>query len=503
MKKHSISSGLTLILISTLTAASVSLGAPSASAAGASANSDPLPAGSTIELTDLGNGKPGESLPGEVTVTAPDDTFDTDPGTPGVQGDADNDRDPVVDRSVELSLDHGFFTDGPALPTTIGAPAGDLTDLGPTLTAVTDGNGEVEFEIGIGRDTGFDFSPEVTATLTAMAGDLSETGAAGWDSTNPFNGGAVQIVLSPADEQVHAVDPAVSGDRTYYDVVTTDQFGNPVVGEPVELDYSGDLDDWDYSEDFVESDLDRSGDFWVVSFEAAAIDVASTWNAPTTTYTDTAGSTTSGFGDLMGSATATFYDLDFDAARFSLRSSPGGKVGRNSPVTQIVRVIDHLGNPVRGYKVRFFRNGPDTDSSEPRASRITNAQGRAFYTFVGTEVGKARITAEVTDGQDIRTLRNTVRFDLPVRAKLRAGGSRGPNDRVTVRASRVAAGAKVKLFRIVNGKRRSAGKTKLNSAGMARFTVRDRNGRQRTAYFAKVKATSTTVSATTNRLWLR
>ncbi|WP_460812783.1 hypothetical protein [Nocardioides salsibiostraticola] len=461
------------------------------------------PAGSTIVLTDLGDGKPGQGLPGRLTLTAPDDTFDTDPATPGVQGDGNADRDPVEGQVVELSLDHGFFTDGTPLPSTVGDPAGDYTDLGQTLAAVTNAAGRVSFQIAIGRDSGFNSNPIVTATLTAVAGDLSENGTADWDSTNPLSGGAVKIVLSPASEQENPVNPTVAADRTYYDVFTTDQFGNPVIGEPVELRYSGNLDDWDYSEDFLESDLDQSGDFWVVSFEAAEITVKGTWNAPTTTYSDTAGATTSSTKDLTGSATASFYELDFDRAKFSLGSSPRGKIALNKPVTQIVRVIDHLGNPIRGYKVRFFRNGPDSDSSEARATRITNARGEALYTFVASVLGKARITAEVSDGVDVRTLSRTVRIGLPVRVKLRPVSSRGSHDRIKVKASRSAAGATVKMFRFVRGNLRSAGKTRLNRRGNAVFRVRDRNGRQRTAYIAKVQSTSTTVSATSKRMWLR
>ncbi|WP_372735996.1 Ig-like domain-containing protein [Nocardioides sp.] len=461
------------------------------------------PAGSTMALSNLGDGKPGEALSGDLTITAPDDTFDTDPGTPGVQGDAGTDPDPVEGQVVELSLDHGFFTDGAPLPSTVGEPAHDLTDLGATMTAVTDANGKVAFEVGIGRDTAFDTSTVVTATLDAVAGDLSEQGSADWDSTDPFSGGEVQIVLSPPSEQENPVDPAVAGDRVYYDVFATDQFGNPVVGEPVYLDYSGNLDDWDYDVDYLETDLDRSGDLWIVSFEAAEITIEGTWNAPTTTYTDTVGGTTSGTADITGSATVEWYELDFGAAKFSLRSSPRGKIAINTPVTQIVRVIDHMGNPVRGYQVRFFRNGPDSQLSEPRATRITNKRGEAFYTFVGTAVGKAKITAEVNDGVDIRTLSKTVRFGLPVNAKLRAVGSAGGKDVVKVKADRVAAGAVVKLFRVVRGKLKAAGKAKLNKSGNAVFSVRDRNKAKRTAYIARVSSRPTTVSATTNTLWMR
>ncbi len=465
--------------------------------------SDVAPAGSTLAVRDLGNGRPGEVLTSRLTVTAPDDTYDTDPATPGVQGDPDTDRDPVEGQSFTLDLDHGFFTGGEVLPSDPGAPAGNVEDLGGTLTGLTDSDGRVSFAIAIGRDRGFDDDGQVSATVSAVAGDLSQDTSTTWSSADPLNGTTVEVSLSPKREQPAAVNPAVSGNRTYYDVFTLDQYGNRVGGEPVELTYSGNLDDWDYSTDFVVSDFDRSGDLWVVSFEAADIAITGTWFAPNRLYTDAAGASVPGDADVAGSTVASFYDLDFDASSFRMTSSTRGVAQVGSAVTQTVKVIDQMGNPVEGYRARFFRLGPDTGDGGPRLTEFTNRRGKATYTFVGTEVGRARVTAEVTDGTHSETLTGVVRFGSRVRARLAGQGNGRADDTLEVTAPSRAAGALVRLYRLGKGKERAVGRGTLDDDGTASFTVRDRNGKRRTTYVAVLRATSTTAADRSNRTRLR
>lgn len=461
--------------------------------------SDVAPAGSTLTLAPLGAGTPGQALPSVLTVTAPDDTFDVDPGTPGLQGDADTDPDPVEGQPYSLSLDHGFFTTGDEqLPSTVGDPAGTLVGLGDTLTGLTDADGKVSFAVAIERDRGFDDDGLVTATVSAVAGDLTEDSATTWDSTDPLNGGAVELRVSPKREQPGAVDPTVAGNRTYYDVFSLDQFGNPVRGEAVELTYSGDLDDWDYSTDFLVTDLDRSGDLWVVSYEAADIEITGTWLAPTRQYADTAGNAVTGTADVTGSSVASYYDLDFAASKIRIKSSVRGVAEVGTAVTETVKVRDQLGNPVEGYQVRFYRLGPDSGSGEPQLTTFTNRRGQASYTFVGTGIGTARISAEVSDGIRSLTRQDRVRFGAPVRARLSARGHGRGNDTLQVTAPSRAAGATVRLYRVGKHHQRAVGRGTLNASGKAGFRVRDRNGKRRTTYVAVVRSTRTTVADTTN-----
>ncbi|WP_193612893.1 Ig-like domain-containing protein [Nocardioides lijunqiniae] len=463
--------------------------------------SETLPAGATMAIGDLGASTPGLPLSSQLLVTAPDDTFDADGTQPGVQGDGDTDRDPVVGQVYALDIDKGFFTTGSEeLPSVPGDPAGNLESLGTSLSGLTDANGEVPFATGIERDPGFDDDGLVTATVTATAGDRTREAEADWDTAFALNGGEVKIVLSPASEQDAAVNPALEGNRAYYDVFTLDQFGNPVAEQSVPIDYSGDTDNFDYSEDFVTSDFDRKGDLWLVSFQPGAIKLTGTWDAPTYLYDDAAGNASPGSSSLVtGSATAAFYELDFTRSRFAIESSAPGVVAVGSAVTQTVRVLDQRGNPVRGYTVDFFRAGPDAaGSGEPRAKRVTNAQGRAFYTFVGGAVGRARITAQVSDGLRLRTLSDVVTFGAPVNARL-AGASNGrAADVLTVRAGKAASGARVTFYRVVKGKRVAVATRKLDATGTVRITAKDRNRGRATAYVAEVRASGKSVADTSN-----
>ncbi|WP_134740125.1 hypothetical protein [Nocardioides sp. 503] len=463
--------------------------------------SETLPAGGTMVIGDLGSGTPGLPLSSQLLVTAPDDTFDTDDSQPGVQGDGDTDRDPVVGQVYTLDIDKGFFTTGaeetPSVPF---EKAGNLEGLGDSLSGLTDADGLVGFAAGIERDPGFDDDGLVTATVTATAGDSTRTAEADWDTAQALNGGQVRIVLSPASEQDAAVNPALEGNRTYYDVFTLDQFGNPVAEQSVPIDYSGDVDNFDYSEDFVTSDFDRSGDLWLVSFQPGAIKLTGTWDAPTYLYDDAAGNASAGSSALVsGNATAVFYELDFDRSTFAVSSSARGVVATGSAVTETVRVLDQRGNPVRGYRVDFFRAGPDgAGNGEPRATRVTNAQGRAFYTFVGGAVGKARITAQVSDGLRLRTLTDVVAFGAPINARLTGANNGRAADVLTVKAGKAAAGARVTLYKVVKGKRVPVATRKLDATGQVQMKAKDRNRSRATVYVALVRATSRTVADTSS-----
>jgi hypothetical protein len=504
------------LALSAVTAVALSAVVTAVIAPQSASAADPLPDGSTLVLSALGSSTPGMAQAGTVTLTAPDDTVDTDPNTPGVQGDPDTARDALVDQDVTLSVDHGFFTTGAEkVPSVVGATAGNLAQLGTSISEKTDTNGEVSFQVGIERDPGFDDDGHVSTEVTAQAGGLIQQGSAEWSSANPLNG-QVEVVLSPSTRQENPVAPAVSGDRTWYDVFTRDQFGNPVDGEPVYLDFAGKLDDFDYSEDFVTSDLGREGDFWVVSFVPGDLTVTGTWNAPSYRYTSTAGAATSSMADVSGGAPASFYDVDFNATSFGLAPSTSGEAAVGTSITQIATVVDQRGNPVRGFEVRFFRFGPESGGGEGRADQITNGRGQASYSFVGAEPGIAKVTAVVSDGVSHRTLVSEVRFRFAVSVVLTAtkGGAKtkdvhkseaAATDELTVRASKVAAGAKVSVYRVKGSKlkRVKAKGVKLDADGKATFAVRDRNGRRKTTYVVVVAPTPTTFAATSPALKTR
>nr|MCW2727554.1 hypothetical protein [Aeromicrobium sp.] len=452
------------------------------------------PAGSAATITGLAGGTPGRAQAGTLTVTAPDDTYGTDAGSA---------PDPVVGQVYSLTVDHGFFTTGTeSTPSVPGAQAGNLDQRGTRLTGVTDSEGEIDFQVGIARDGGFDDDGKVAATVKVATGFTAGKSAA-WDSSDPLNG-RVELTLSPAGEQDGPVNPALAGDRTFYEVSTFDQFGNRVGGETIELGYTGNLDDWDYSDDSAVSDFDSFGDIWITSFEAGAITITGTWeDAPTFTYVDTNGGTQVDTAPASSSITSSTYEARFTSARFSMTSSVTDTVRTGTSVTQTVRVVDQLGNPVRGYEVRFYRSGPDSKRSDAVATRTTNTRGEASYTFVGTKRGRAKITAEVTDGDKRRVLSRSVVFGYAIKARLAKGKGGSSADRLAVSARSVAAGARVRVYKIVKGKRYAVGSKRLNAKGKAAFTIRDRNRSASTTYVAIVRSTSKSVADQSNTVKLR
>lgn len=468
-------------------AATLSLGLAGAVLPAVAAGAADPPAGTTVTVTGLGTGTPGVLQTATVLVEAPDGD------------DAGSAPDPVAGQEVVLSLDHGFFSTGePAVAPVVGEQAGAWEQQGSELTVTTDTQGRATALVGIERDEEFDDDGAATAVLTAVAGSAAPaTGEdeAVWSTANPLNGG-VRLDLSPAGEQVGPTSPSLAGNRTYFEVLATDQFGNPVDGQTLDLAYDGDLDDWDYSDDVVDpSDLDTNGDIWVVSFEPGTIEISAAWvDAPTTLYTDSAGAVATGTAEATGSAEAAFYAVDFARSRVTMASSATDTVLVGSTVTQTVTVVDQLGNPVPGLQVQFLRFGPDNGGGEARVTRTTSARGQASYTFVGSQVGTARVTGRVSDTVDGRSVAGVVRFGSRVTARLAEteGGAR--NDTLRVRAQRAAAGAKVVLYKVKGDRRVQVSTRRLDKTGTATLSVRDRNRDKRTGYVALVRSTATTVA---------
>jgi hypothetical protein len=476
-----------------LTAAAAVALAAVTTAVGTSAASAAVPAGSTMKLS-LGSslpGTPGLAQTGTVTLTGPGSTV-------------------VPNEQVTLSVDHGFFTTGDEVgPTTEGALAGNLENLGSTYTVTTNAQGEADFELAIARDAGFDDDGAVSAVVTASAGTLTKKATAAWSSADPLNGTA-QVVLSPTARQEFPVAPAVSGDRVWYDAFTHDQFGNLVPGEQVDLDFSGKLDDYDYFVDSVTSDRDLDGDFWVVSFVPGDLVVNGTWTDAPSYRFDASGTPAFGTRDATGSATASFYDVDFARTSIALAPTVAGDAAVGSAVTQAVTVVDQRGNPVRGFGVSFFRFGPDDDSGtgeQRTVDRVTNARGQASYSFVGAVPGVAKVTAVVSDGVSQRTLVSDVRFRhaIAVTAGAVKRATDPAVDTLSVRATKVARGAKLTVYRLKGSKlkRVKVRGLKLDDAGRATVEVPDQNGHRKSTYVVVVSPTSITFGATSAPVKLR
>lgn len=449
------------------------------------------PSGSTAKISALAGSTPGLAQAGTLTVQ-------------------DANGKPVAKQVFSLTVDHGFFTSKPASTPVAGTRVGDLESDGTKLTGLTDQDGKIDFQLGIARDAGFDDDAKVAAAVEVV-GVTTSGATAAWSTDNPLNGG-VAIRLSPAGEQDGPVNPALAGNRTFYEVFALDQFGNPVAKNKtanpddngdisIGLSYTRNIDDFDYSDDETIADLDTFGDIWLTSFEAGTIDVNGLWEeAPTSVY-GPGGTVVDGVADVTTSTGSSTYEISFGASRFSISSSVADTVRVGSTVTQTVRVVDQQGNPVNGYDVRFLRYGPDAVRGDVVAMRTTNAVGEASYSFIGTARGRATITAEVTDGVRRRELTGTAAFGATVRARLAktkdTTAGRGA-DRLTVAAGRVAAGARVDLYRVVRGVEKRVGSKTLGRKGSTNFTIRDTNRSSRTTYVAQVRSTTKTVADRSN-----
>ena len=443
------------------------------------------PAGSTASVDGLEAGTPGEAQDGTVTVR-------------------DDNGNPIAGQVFTLTVDHGFFTTGDDVSTAEGALVGNLEQDGTTLTALTDGQGEIPFDIGIARDGGFDDDGKVAASVKLAGGPVG-SGTATWSTADPLNG-QVAVRLSPAGEQDGPVNPTLAGNRTFFDVFGLDQFGNPVAGAEIGLTFPGNVGEFDVDADTedVVSNFDTFGDVAITLLKAGYVDLTGTWEeAPSTVYDSNGAPLPKTDKPVSGSLRSSTYEISFNASSFSMGSSVSDTVRVGTAVTQTVRAVDQLGNPIEGYQVRFLRFGPDATNGDVVATRTTNALGEATYSFIGTRRGRAVITAEVSDGNRRRELTGTAAFGAGVRARLAKAKSTTSADRMTVTTGKVASGARVDLYRVVKGVEKLVSSRKVNSKGTAAFKVRDRNRSKKTTYVAVVRSTSKSLTDRSNALKTR
>ena len=318
-----------------------------------------------MTISTIGTTKPGVAIAGTVQVTTPNAV----PGLP-----ANN----VAGQQVVLTLpatSSAFFTDGTPDPAPVnGANTGELKSLGKTITVTTGAGGVTpQFFVAIERDAGFDDDGLVEAIVTATAGvtatSPADTEDVDFDSANPLNGGEVQLVLSPAGEQDASTDPADTGQNVYYDVYTTDQFGNRVGGATVGLTAVGDDDDTDTDIEVdgvgvnsVLSDFDDDGDFYVTTDDADDVTVTATWNAPFSEYAVSTANppvvtTTTGNRALTDTADVTFANTTFEPAGATLTGNPETSAPVNTAVAETFTAVDSNGDPIVGAPVTFTRSG--------------------------------------------------------------------------------------------------------------------------------------------------
>lgn len=477
---------------------------------------DAAPAGAEVAITGLeGTGTPGAPSYGTATVT-------------------DADGDPVPNVAVRLTVDgDSFFTNGPQNGTA-GQPAGDLTELGQSITRVTDADGEVDFAVGIERSEDFDDDGEATDTVTSRVGGqggATDTQDVAWSSADPLNGGEVLIELAADRFQESGVLPkAPVTDDVAYDVKVTDQFGNLVGGEDVAITTDGGevVRPGNNGQGglTVESDFDAQPEFSLSSDSEQDATPTGTWAADTSVYAaDSTGPqgdadddadvvTTQGTDTTTGDGpTVQFYEVDWAASTYTLGQAGPERRDVGETVIMTYTATDQEGEEIE-FDVAFFRTGPGNDDDGSANDRVaTGEDGQASYVFSGSTEGIARISAiGYYEGQVVEEsqARDTVEFGEvrnpgnPITITL-AADSNGPRKDIVRADIDNAVGETVRLF-VIRGTKAQGNKRLVQvredvvpDGGQMVFKKADRNGNKKTRFIAKIRANGEVYKSNTQK----
>lgn len=435
-------------------------------------------------------------------------SYDGDLTTAGVQ------NAPLANTDVTLTLDHGFFTPNtltPAATPAAGDDAYNLKNNGTTVTVKTNFAGEATVTTTIGRDAGFDDDGAVSAKITATAGSVSASDTDTWSSASPLNGGTAAIDLAPAAFQESTVLPDARSDQNVaFDVYVTDQFGNKVPGAPVAVKGTGSLSNVDTG---FNTNLAVDDDLDVPANALGAGTLTVTWNTKTTKYAGTPLAITTsnppapGGETLTDSQAVSFYAYDITTATLTLDDDTNGSAVVGQAVTETAKVLDSKGQPVQGVDVAFLRQGPGgVTDGDPNLTQTTNAKGEAYYSFTGTSVGTAKVSAVFSDDTGRKTLTDSVAITggsapTAIKVTLTGDNNGGKDDKLVVTTTGKAAGADITIYKVKkNGKKGAVVATAtVTGSGTTKVTVPDTNGKKSTKYVAVVSKTSDTKAGTSNK----
>lgn len=446
------------------------------------------PAGSKVTIAGLADTKPGVATSGTATIV-----------------DANN--NPVPNTAVTLTVDgESFFTDGSAESTAEGAKVGDLKSLGKSITLVSNNAGVVSFQVAIERSAEFDDDGLAEDIVTATISTGSDTEDVDYSSANPLNGGTVEVTFSDDQFQESGVLPkAPLTDAVYYDIETTDQFGNEVSSN-VAVDDNGDgVTDFNVTTDFTEGNVE----FTTSSNTARDITPSATWTAPKNVYGPAnvpLAATTTPIKDE--GPTGQFYAVDFANSTYSLSQQGAESVPVGTTVIMEYTATDQNGEPIE-FSVNFFRTGPDEfGDGESKPNVATGEDGTATYVFQGAVAGTATVTAIGTIGGEAvpeSQESDTVSFAGPVDERddvvveLVGKNNGGKADVLTVTTTPAADGALATLFKVAkNGERTPFRFKTLDNEGKVKFRANDKNGNRKTKYVVVVDETDTTKAGESN-----
>ncbi|WP_121255008.1 hypothetical protein [Nocardioides ferulae] len=500
----------------------------------------------TANTPDIGNANDNsvldvDFLKSVAPVNADDITVDVDElidgiATPGRPVDLDitvenADGDLLTDYPVTVTVNKGFLSPNAEADTDLKAdPAaaegglyGEWKSDGTSKEFTTDDTGETGTVVAIEEDEGFKTDETVTTTVTIEAGGVTKTVPVNFVSMDPLNGGEVRVERAAANQQTVTILPkAPTNESVFYNVFTTDQFGNLVEDENVVLtdNLAGALMEGDDNTTTVDSQLaDEAPVLELSSNVAGNQTVEGEWVTDSNTWTDgdlvTAGFQAARDEDVNDTElsdegeTVEWYEIDFANSTYSLAHDTTGDVPVGTTVLMTYQAVDQNGEPIRGAKVGFFRTGPDDyQDGDFNSFGTTNEAGRVSYVFAGAKAGTATVEALITDysavggDQIVPESRATAQVtfvgeppvDEPV-AQLKGKNNGAKPDKLRVKATVVPEGTKVKLFKFVNGKRKAVTTGTTNANGVVKFKVADRNGKKFTKYVAKVAKTDVPTAA--------
>lgn len=430
---------------------------------------------------------------------------------------------PLAGVAVTLTVDgDSFFTTGEDEDSTpaAGDDQGELESLGQEIVVITGTDGKADFSVAIERSEEFDNDGLAEDTVTATISTDSDSDDVDYDTTDPLNGGEVVVELAADRFQDSGVLPLLpTSDDAAYDVMVTDQFGNPVgnVNVSVDIDGVGTVVDGDNTAGY-NTDFQDNAEFYVSSDVAGESTPVVTWdNAPVSEYNANGGNSNTTERDIEGEGpTVEFYEVDFSNSTYTLEQQGPENRPVGSTVIMDYTAVDQNGEPIEFF-VNFFRTGPDEfGDGEANNGNFTGEDGRTSYVFQGAAEGTATVTAigyeaiEDNDGDLVAgeavpesQVTDTVTFgdeeppvgpnnpDEPIIINISGDDNGGSKDVVRALVTNGEAET-IKLFKIrgkvKDGNRRlkQVREDVVPEGGNLTFKVADRNGNKKTRFIAKV-----------------
>lgn len=450
---------------------------------------------------------------------------------------------PLAGVAVTLTVDgDSFFTTGEDEDTTpaAGDDRGELESLGQEIVVITGTDGKADFSVAIERSEEFDDDGLAEDTVTATISTDSDSDDVDYDTTDPLNGGEVVVELAADRFQDSGVLPLLpTSDAAAYDVMVTDQFGNPVGGVnlDVQVDGVGVADVEGAGNNDITTDFQDNAEFYVTSDQAGDSTPVVTWeNAPVSEYNANGGNSNTTERDIEGEGpTVEFYEVDFSNSSYTLEQQGEENRPVGSTVIMDYTAVDQNGEPIEFF-VNFFRTGPDEfGDGEANNGNFTGEDGKTSYVFQGAAEGTATVTAigyeamennfgELVPGEVVpeSQVTDTVTFGGGVTppppgdcdgvepSTLISGDSNGPKkDVVRFVTEDCAVGDMVTLYKIRGTKSQGNKRlveirsTESPEDGNLTFKVADRNGNQKTRFIAKVRDSSDYGTAKSNTQKIR